>query len=96
MIPCTPGDEKEIRKQIEELLHLQLIEPSESHYFCSAFLVKNHSEIVRGKYRMVINYKPLNAITKSFQYPLPRQETIMQKIQKSKIFSKFDMKSGYY
>ena len=45
---------------------------------------------------MVINYKPLNAITKSFNYPLPRQETIMQKIQNIKIFSKFDMKSGYY
>ena len=45
---------------------------------------------------MVINYKPLNVITKSFNYPLPRQETIMQKIQHIKIFSKFDMKSGYY
>lgn len=45
---------------------------------------------------MVINYKPLNAITKSFNCPLPCQETIMQKIQNNKIFSKFDMKSGYY
>jgi len=96
LITCSPADEKEIRKKIEELLHLQLIEPSSSHYSCSAFLVRNHSEIVRGKDRMVINYKPLNAITKSFNYPLPRQETIMQKIQNSKIFNKFDMKSGYY
>ena len=96
LIPCTPSDEKEIRKQIEELLNLKLIEPSDSHYSCSAFLVRNHSEIIRGKARMVTNYKPLNAITKSFNYPLPRQETIMQKIQHRKIFSKFDMKSGYY
>lgn len=81
---------------IQELLDLQLIERSESHYSCSAFLVRNHSEIVRGKDRMVINYKPLNAITKSFNYPMPRQETIMQKIHGSKIFSKFDLKSGYY
>ena len=96
LIPCTSTEEKEMRKQIEELLDLQLIERSESHYSCSAFLVRNHSEIVRGKDRMVINYKPLNAITKSFNYPMPRQETIMQKIQGSKIFSKFDMKSRYY
>jgi len=27
---------------------------------------------------------------------LPRPEVIMQKIQHSKVFSKFDMKSGYY
>ena len=73
-----------------------LIEPSESHYSCSAFLVRNHSEIIRGKPRMVINYKPLNDITQSFNYPLPRPETIMQKIQHNKVFSKFDMKSGYY
>jgi len=89
LIPCTPGDEQEIKKQIAELLNLKLIEPSICHYTCSAFLV-------RGKARMVINYKPLNAITQSFNYPLPRQEVIMQKIQKSKIFSKFDMNSGYY
>jgi len=85
-----------MRKQIEELLDLQLIERSGSHYSCSAFLVRNHSEIVKGKDRMVINYKPLNVITKSFNYPMPRQEKILQKIQGSKIFSKFDMKSGYY
>ena len=72
LIPCTPSDEKEIRKQIEELLNLQLIEPSDLHYSCSAFLVRNHSKIVRGKASMVINYKPLNAITKRFNYPLPR------------------------
>lgn len=80
LIPCTPADEQEINNQIEELLKMQLIEPSESHYACSAFLVRNHSEIVRGKPRMVINYKPLNAITQNFNYPLPRPETIMQKI----------------
>jgi len=96
LIPCTPFDEQEIKKQIEELLKMNLIEPSVSHYSSSAFLVRNHSEIVRGKERMVINYKPLNAITQSFHYPLRRQEVIMQKIQKSKFFSKFDMKFGYY
>lgn len=45
---------------------------------------------------MVINYKPLNAITQSFHFTLPRREKIMKKIQNNKIFNKFDMKSGYY
>lgn len=85
-----------MRNQIQELLKMQLIEPSESHYASSAFLVRNHSKIVSGKPQMVINYKPLNAITHNFNYPLPRPEVIMQKIQHSKVFNKFDMKSGYY
>lgn len=96
LIPCTATDEQEIKRQIKEMLEMQLIEPSESYYSCLAFLVRNHSEIVKGKPRMVINYKPLNAITQNFNYPLPRPETIIQKIQRSKVFIKFDMKSEYY
>lgn len=96
LIPCTPTNEQEIKRQISELLSMNLIEPSMSHYSCSAFLVRSHSKIVTGKPRMVINYKPLNAITQGCHYPLLRAETIMQKIQNSKVFNKFDMNSGYY
>lgn len=72
LIPCTPSNEQEIKRQIKELLEMQLIKPSESRYSYSVFLVRNHFEIVRCKSRMVINYKPLTVITQSFNYPLPR------------------------
>ena len=80
MIPCTPQDEQEMKRQINELLEMQLIDPSQSHYCCSSMIIRNHVEIVRGKERMVINYGPLNAITYDFKYPLPRIDTILQKI----------------
>jgi len=44
-----------------------LIEESNSQYSCSPFIVRSHAEVVRGKAGMVINYKPLNAITKGLQ-----------------------------
>lgn len=39
---------------------MELIRRSESKHRCALFFVNNHSEQVRKKPRMVINYKPLN------------------------------------
>lgn len=47
-------------KEIEELLQKGLIRESTSEWACFGFYVNKHSEIVRGKPRLVINYKPLN------------------------------------
>lgn len=54
-------DKEEFNKQINKLLKLKFIQPSESPHSLHAFMVRNHSEIVRGKERMVINYKKLNS-----------------------------------
>ena len=58
-------------------------------------MVRNHSEIVRGKARMVINYKRLNDNTKTDVYKLPDKTKLINRIQRKRIFSKFDCKSGY-
>jgi len=45
--------------------------------------------------RLVIDYRRLNDITIRDAYPLPRIDQIMDQVRGSKVFSKFDMKSGY-
>ena len=45
---------------------------------------------------MVINYKPLNNILRWIRYPLPNKQELIKNLYKAVIFSKFDMKSGYY
>lgn len=50
-------DTKDFKLHIDELLKLKLIQRSTSEHRSAAFIVRNHSEIVRGKSRMVINYK---------------------------------------
>jgi hypothetical protein len=45
---------------IEELLKMKAIRESQSLHRSTAFIVRNHSKIVRDKSRMVINYKRLN------------------------------------
>ena len=48
-----------------------------------------------GMKRPVINYQKLNDVTICDSYPLPRINQIMDQVQGSCYFSKFNMKSGY-
>ncbi|KAG9447244.1 hypothetical protein H6P81_013372 [Aristolochia fimbriata] len=50
----------------------------------------------RGKPRLVINYKPLNKVLQWIRYPIPNKRYLLNKLVKEKIFSRFDLKSGYW
>jgi hypothetical protein len=58
--------------------------------------VNKHSEQKRGKPRMVINYKALNAALLPLRYPLPNKDMLFAKIGKCNVFTKFDLKSGFW
>lgn len=45
---------------------------------------------------MVINYKPLNSVLANNTYPIPHNGDLLARIAGAKIFSKFDMKSGFW
>ncbi|GJR92595.1 retrotransposon protein, putative, ty3-gypsy subclass [Tanacetum coccineum] len=51
---------------------------------------------VKGKERMVFNYKSLNDNTYKDQYSLPGINTIIKRIGGAKIFLKFDLKSRFH
>ena len=84
------------KQEIEDLLEKDLIEPSNSHWGCVAFYVNKHSEQVRGKKRLVINYKPLNQFLVPRKYPIPLLNDLLRRVARAKIFSKFDLKSGFW
>jgi ribonuclease HI len=94
-IEYSPLDKEEFKKQIPEMLEQGLIRKSESPHRSSAFIVKNHSEIKRGKARIVYNYKRLNDNTEDDGYNIPNKDSLLNLIQRKKVFSKFDLKSGY-
>ncbi|XP_057975184.1 uncharacterized protein LOC131162587 [Malania oleifera] len=89
---------KEFKKQIQELLNLGLIRHSTSEHRSAAFMVTNHAEQVQGKARMVIDYKDLNRETRDDGYNLPNQEFLRNRIRREtpSVYSKFDLKSGYW
>ena len=86
----------EYEMHIKELLELGVIRKSNSPHRSAAFIVNKHSEQVRGKSRMVINYKRLNDNTLDNSYKLPGKDQLINRIQDAKIFSKIDLKSGFW
>ena len=84
------------KKEIQELLDKKLIRKSKSPWSCSAFYVNNQAEKERGVPRLVINYKPLNNVLKWIRYPIPNKRDLLKRLYDACIFSKFDMKSGFW
>lgn len=64
------------RKESEQLLALGLIEPTKSNWACPAFYVNKRAEQIRGKKRLVIDYKPLNHFLLDNKFLLPKNAFI--------------------
>ena len=84
------------KKEIDELLKKKLIRNSKSPWSCAAFYVNKNAEKERGAPRLVINYKPLNKVLEWVRYPLPNKKDLINRLNQAVIFSKFDLKSGFW
>lgn len=84
------------KAEIADLEARGLIRKSRSEWSCFGFYVNKRSEIIRNKPRLVINYQPLNAALAYDAYPIPKPTSLLAKLSHAVIFSKFDMKSGFW
>ncbi|KAI5339377.1 hypothetical protein L3X38_018649 [Prunus dulcis] len=84
------------KKEIHELLQKNIIRKSKSPWSCPAFYVQKNAELERGVPRLVINYKPLNSVLEWIRYPIPNKRDLINRLGKAVVFSKFDMKSGFW
>ncbi|KAH9801811.1 hypothetical protein KPL71_001168 [Citrus sinensis] len=91
-----PSDLTLAKQECTQLLRQGLIEPTTSDWVCQAFYVEKRSELVRGKKRLVIDYQPLNAFLKDDKFPLPKIQSLFIHLQGAKVFSKFDLKAGFW
>ena len=81
-------DIEDFKIQINELIQMNLIRESKSSHSSPAFMVRKHSEIKRGKARMVINYKEVNKNTKFDEYYIPNKEILIN-LTKGKTYYSF-------
>ncbi|KAH9752145.1 transposon Tf2-2 polyprotein [Citrus sinensis] len=92
----SPSDLLLAQQECSQLLAQGLIEPTSSQWACQAFYVEKHSEIVRGKKRLVTDYQPLNMFLQDDKFPLPSRQSMFNFLKNAQIFSKFDLKSSFW
>ncbi|KAH9752199.1 hypothetical protein KPL71_014610 [Citrus sinensis] len=92
----SPSDLLLAMQECSPLLQQGLIEPTDSDWACQAFYVEKRSELVCGKKRLVIDYQPLNSFLKDDKFLLPKIQTLFVHLQGARIFSKFDLKAGFW
>ncbi|CEJ16363.2 polyprotein [Mulberry badnavirus 1] len=99
----TPVQKEMYKKHIDALLQIGVIRRSNSRHRTNAFIVHSGTTVdprtgeeTKGKERMVFNYKRLNDLTHKDQYSLPGIQGIIARVGRAKIFSKFDLKSGFH
>ena len=83
---------KELKSQLQELTDKGFIQPSTSTWGAPVLFVKKKD----GSMRMCIDYRQLNKATIKNKYPLPRIDELFDQLQGAKVFSKIDLRSGYY
>jgi hypothetical protein len=83
---------KELKVQLEELLAKGYIKPSKSPYGAPVLFVHKKD----GTLRMCVDYRALNKATVKNRYPLPRINDLFDRLSGAKVFSRIDLRSGYY
>ena len=87
-----PDKRESADKQVEELLNLGMISPSKSPISSGVVMVKKTD----GTYRMCIDFRKLNSVTKKDAFPLPRIDETLDRLGDAKYFTTLDMGSGFW
>ncbi|GBG74501.1 hypothetical protein CBR_g18911 [Chara braunii] len=88
----SPAELEELKKQLETLTSKGWIRPSTSEFGAPVLFVPKGN----GEFRMCVEYRGLNKITRKSTEPLPRIDDMLDMVQGCTIFSKIDLKSGYH
>ena len=87
-----PNELVELKKQLQELLDKGYIRPSTSPWGCPALFIKKKDQSLR----LCVDYRLLNAVTIKNKYPASRIDILFDQLFGARVFSKIDLRSGYY
>jgi hypothetical protein len=90
--PVSPVVQREIDKQLQQMLEQDVIEKSNSPWSSPILLVKKKD----GTYRFCVDFRKLNAVTAKDSYPIPYVSHTLDKLRDSKYLTTLDIKSAYW
>jgi hypothetical protein len=88
----SPAKRAKIDAKIDRMLQLDIIEPSTSPWASRFFLVPQPGR----EDREVVDYRPLNGVTKKDVYPLPRIDDTLMLLHGLRFVSTFDGSKGFW
>ena len=88
----APTELKELKSQLQELLDKGFIRSTVSPWGAPVLFVKKKD----GTLRMCIDYRQINKVTVKNKYLLLRIEVLFDQLKGADVFSKIDLRSGYY
>ena len=84
--------QQEVAKQLEAMQRSGVITPSHSPWSSPVVMVRKKD----GSHRFCVDYRGLNAITKSDTFPLPRIDDLLDRLGKARYFSTLELASGFW
>ena len=88
----NPLKQKYLQDEVKYLLENDFIEPSQSNYSSPCILVPKSN----GTYRMCIDYRKVNSLTKTDSFPIPRIDDCIDKVGNSKYVTKFNLLKNFW
>lgn len=93
----APAMKTEIERQIQALLEQGVITHSNSQFCSPVILVKKEEKGVETQaWRLVVDYRHLNALTVKGKYPMPVIDELLDELAGARWFSKLDLRAGYH
>ncbi|XP_071933848.1 uncharacterized protein [Coffea arabica] len=83
---------KKLKLQLQDLLERDFIRENGSPWRAPVLFVKRKD----GTLRLCIDYRELNNVTIKNKYPLPDIDELFDQLQGAVVFSKLDLRQGYY
>ena len=68
--------QEEIQRQVEELLKINIIRPSQERQYSQVMLARKPN----GKWRFCIDFRALNECTRSARWPIPKIDEMLKRM----------------
>ncbi|KAG9194056.1 hypothetical protein G6011_04091 [Alternaria panax] len=92
MYPISPEHDAELREYLQKNLKKGFIRPGSGPMASPILFVKKPN----GKWRLCVDFRRLNSVTRKNRYPLPLITELMDRLQGAKWFTKFDVREGFH